>query len=518
MRDRFSLNNLSEAQDWLDNTMLTQKRCGNNRILESTNLKNLIYKSFNHEDTAFRNFIQDGCKNLPDLDDLAKDAFTAMFSPVVQKNAEPEISDRAKAFNKPVIDGLLKHDSYGMLKSLCEDKELPAYNAATAFCREAVQQLSETPTATKPCMYLITVIETLSDQVENLINSLQFSKGKNGNNGKRFIFTVNQIYKKLSQIENLKKKISECVIKYSVSLKDVINDAVMAAIQKAEETCAVLTAWGTDDGSMRNTLQNKELLEHVKNSERLADMAHTLGKYREILANKRKNGFSYGLGEKYDITTGDDINACLSSELAMLGTPETKILFMQKFQQKQLMQYRKRAGIVKGDGDMIVLVDESLSTRMLAGWAKAFALALLDIAAKGKRKFSLIHFSSKDQVKVDLFEPGHYSNHDVMDAAEHFFDGGTDFEAPLKAALELLHMGYENADITMITDGECKISDKFAETFRQAKLMQKVTMTGILLDKNAPCGESLETFCDMIYHSKELSEDEIALDILNRSA
>ena len=43
-------------------------------------------------------------------------------------------------------------------------------------------------------------------------------------------------------------------------------------------------------------------------------------------------------------------------------------------------------------------------------------------------------------------------------------------------------------------------------------------MTGILLDKQEPCGKVLEQFCDKIYHSKEITEDEIAVDILNRKA
>ena len=42
-----------------------------------------------------------------------------------------------------------------------------------------------------------------------------------------------------------------------------------------------------------------------------------------------------------------------------------------------------------------------------------------------------------------------------------------------------------------------------------------LTVTGILLDKGGPCGKSLEPFCDKIYHSSDLTEDEIALDILN---
>ena len=179
------------------------------------------------------------------------------------------------------------------------------------------------------------------------------------------------------------------------------------------------------------------------------------------------------------------------------------------------MQYRKRTAIVKGRGDMIVLIDESGSTRSVAAWAKALALALLDIASKDRRKFALVHFASADRIKTDLFEPEQYKPEDVIKAAEQFFGGGTNFEAPLKEALRLMENGYENADITIITDGECALPEAFTKEFLREKATYQATVTGILLDKGGPCGKSLEPFCDKIFHSKELAEDEIAIQILN---
>ena len=79
-------------------------------------------------------------------------------------------------------------------------------------------------------------------------------------------------------------------------------------------------------------------------------------------------------------------------------------------------------------------------------------------------------------------------------------------------------LSYENADITIITDGECRISDEFAERFRNTMMKYKANVTGILLDKDGPCGKTLEPFCDKIYHSKELTEDEIAQQILKQKA
>ncbi len=81
--------------------------------------------------------------------------------------------------------------------------------------------------------------------------------------------------------------------------------------------------------------------------------------------------------------------------------------------------------------------------------------------------------------------------------------------------MHLLEDGYENADITIITDGECRISDEFAAQFQTAMARHQATVTGILLDKDRPCGKTLEPFCDKIYHSKD---NEIAQQIIRNRA
>ena len=79
-----------------------------------------------------------------------------------------------------------------------------------------------------------------------------------------------------------------------------------------------------------------------------------------------------------------------------------------------------------------------------------------------------------------------------------------------------MEQGYENADIIIITDGECTMSEAFCEELRTK--LRSYNVTGILLDKDGPCGKSLETFCDIIYHSKDIVEDEIAVRILNEKS
>ena len=52
---------------------------------------------------------------------------------------------------------------------------------------------------------------------------------------------------------------------------------------------------------------------------------------------------------------GSDISRALTSELAMLASPKTMPLFLQKYQRKQIKQYQRREPIYKGMGDIIAV-------------------------------------------------------------------------------------------------------------------------------------------------------------------
>ena len=83
----------------------------------------------------------------------------------------------------------------------------------------------------------------------------------------------------------------------------------------------------------------------------------------------------------------------------------------------------------------------------------------------------------------------------------------------LKSGIEVI---FQNADVVFITDGECAVSEPFAEDFRKAKAEHKFTVTGLLLDKDSPgFAFSLEPFCERIYRTSEIVEGEIVKSILN---
>ena len=161
--------------------------------------------------------------------------------------------------------------------------------------------------------------------------------------------------------------------------------------------------------------------------------------------------------------------------------------------------------------DSIVCLGGSASTEgENAAWGKALALAVQDICAHEGRKFALIRFSGDDQIRTDRFLPGQYTADDLLSAAEHFFDGGTDFETPLREALRLIsEEEFENADILFITDGQCSVSDELSGQLQEAIQNARCTVIYLLLDADSPgmtC--SVERFSERMLRLREMTKDD----------
>lgn len=249
----------------------------------------------------------------------------------------------------------------------------------------------------------------------------------------------------------------------------------------------------------------------------LKDISKYLVRFREIFAQAKKNSYAYGRGETYSLELGNNLSRALTSELAMLATPETIPLFLRKYQQKQIKQYRRREPIYKGMGDIICCLDESSSTEgEAAAWGKAVAMTLLEIAAESRRRFALIHFAGSSSCQVDIFRPGEYTLEDKLTASETFLGGGTNFERPIREALRLMDTeSFEKADMVFITDGECELSDACQQELQSAQATYHFTVTGILLDEgHAGMDFSLKPFCQKIYRTSELTKGEIVSTLI----
>ena len=497
---------------------------GSDRVLRSTKLEDSIYQEMRAGDDVLTQIEESASVKLASFPQLSRDIFQSFYSLMPKRNDEESMSVSARKFNAPILDHVAQSEDYPTLKSICEGRELPAYEAAAEFVKRTAEELDGLLGdlgGDRGALNTLRKLENGQRQAQSdllaLLAHMQQTKERNEVLESEIVKAANTTESKTRQVEAVSKMIDTAAARNRVEVSQLISSAVCAAAEKAQEVQDIIRAWGEDGGSLEKTPVNTELLALVRESGVLKDIAKYLGRFREIFTQCKRNSYAFGRGEKYSLELGNDLSRAITSELAMLAAPQTIPLFLRKYQHKQIKQYRRREMVYKSMGDIICCLDESDSTRGdPAAWGKAVALTLLEIAAENRRSFALIHFSGRNAVRTDVFRPGAYTVTDKMAAAAVFLGGGTNFETPMREAVRLIREEhFEKADIVFITDGECELSEQYLAELHEAQLHDRFTITGILMDKETGgMSFSLEKFCQDIYRTGELLGDEIMRKIV----
>lgn len=496
------------------------------RVLRSTKLEDSIYTDLRAGDDNLDQIERDAEKKLRSFPALSRDIFQTFYSLMPRQNTVETLSTAARKFNAPILDHVTQSEDFPTLKSVCEGRELPAYEAAAEFISKTAGELDGLLSDIGGDKGGLNTLEKLEaserqarEKLSDLLEMLKCASNPSAELEQSAIKAANQAEGKRRQAEAVGKMIDANTAGKQEAISALVAQAVQSAAGKAEEVQAIIGAWSDEPGNLERNEGNEELLAKVRKSDVLKNVAKYLGRFREIFAQGKRNGYAYGRGEKYSLELGNDLSKALTSELAMLASPKTMPLFLQKYQRKQIKQYQRREPIYKGMGDIICCLDESISTQGdPAAWGKAVALTLLEIAADGGRNFALVHFSRRGRCQTDLFRPGVYSVADKMSAAEVFLGGGTNFETPMWESLRLMREeGFENADIVFITDGQCEMPEHFLAELRQEQAERHFTITGVLLDSSRLGMDfSLKEFCQNIYRTSQLAGEDIVRELVGK--
>lgn len=494
------------------------------RVLRSTKLEDSIYTDLRSGDSSLEMMEQIASEKLPSFPALSRDVFQSFYSLLPRRTDAEQLTAAARKFNMPILEHVVQSEDFPSLKAVCEGRELPAYEAAAEFTGrlfEDLDQLLRDLCGEKGAVNTLSRLEhaqkEAAEKLASVLKELQQAGTDTGSLEQLAVSAANTAESKRRQTEAVGKLIDAAAAHNDPGISEMVASSIRHAAEKAQETSEILASWSDEPGNMGCTPANADLLKRVRSSGELLQISRSLGRFREILARARHNGYAYGRGETYTLELGNNLSRALTSELALLAAPETIPLFLRKYQQRQIKQYRRREPIRQGMGDIICCLDESYSTKgEAAAWGKAVALTLLDIASESGRRFALIHFSGADCFQTDLFLPGAYSIEDKLQVAEVFLDGGTNFATPIAEALRLMEEeGFERADIVMITDGECIMPDEMLERLQKEQAARRFTVTGILLDTSTPgMAFSLEPFCEKVYRTSELVGDQIVQQIL----
>lgn len=289
------------------------------------------------------------------------------------------------------------------------------------------------------------------------------------------------------------------------TVRQGMKEALKEALDDAEKMQSAADSWGMDPGQWQR-MDPATRLHWAKrlrqNNQKLEKMAALIGPMKRLAMSKQQRKINNAREEIYDISKGNDLARLLPVQTATLHHPVLKADFLRKFTERSLLQYELRGTEKLGKGGIIYLDDNSGS--MMGDrevWAKAVGIALLTIAKSQKRSFYGIHFGSSYEISEwDFTTPEDYNPEKVMQYAEQFFSGGTDFMTPLTRAKELLQEEFDRegavkGDIVFATDGACNVNDKWFDDFKADQNRLGFRVFGITIGGH-PSDEPLNKICD----------------------
>jgi uncharacterized protein with von Willebrand factor type A (vWA) domain len=247
-----------------------------------------------------------------------------------------------------------------------------------------------------------------------------------------------------------------------------------------------------------------ELGRRLARNRKLGELARLVGRFKQDARALRRKTLDRGVAEAYDIERGADLGRLIPSELLALHHPQLRADFQRRLLEGAVLQYRLRDDEQKGKGPMVVCIDVSSSMQGDKElWAKAVSLTLMDIARRQRRLFRAVLFSSgPESMKViDLNRERRYQPElpKVIELAEYFPGGGTDFQAPIDAAIELIaDKKLKRADIVVITDGECQVAPEWLAELKRRKDDLQFSIFAVLVDVGSSDLSTLAQFSDRV--------------------
>jgi uncharacterized protein with von Willebrand factor type A (vWA) domain len=267
------------------------------------------------------------------------------------------------------------------------------------------------------------------------------------------------------------------------TMRGHISDMLTKAEEAARESNEIAMTWGMEPGELQR-LPAQERMDLAKrlNNERFRRVAKLFGPMRNMMLSEQQRKVIHTNEEVYDVTIGNDLGRVLPQEIINLRPGPTRLDFLRRFTEGKLLQYDMQGKERLAKGAIIFCEDGSGS---MSGeremWAKAVMLCLLHLARQQKRSFHLIHFSGPGQFRHLAFEaPTDFTLERILDAAETFFGGGTDFATPMIQAMGLLDTEFKGtgrvkADVVFVTDDECMVTEAFMQEYLE--FMHKVQST-----------------------------------------
>lgn len=464
----------------------------------------VMFKSLAVESAALKTLEEAGLKKTRTFSPLLDDTFSALFK------VQPELCEETKLkaayrMNRTIMERVMQAPSYAELRSYTKLDDLAAAIGTATMGDYLLKQLPDE---------LLDKADVLARSIEKEQDCQEKADALQELGAEKKAAQWREVADEARRAaQSAQADLDESLKDHASTLRQIASQAAKSAVGEVRETMEALEGWGLGPGSHARVPAEERiaLAKRVRQSEKLKALAKIIGRFRNLAIACQERKWKVGRDEVYDVTLGSDLCRVLPSELMLLRRPATKLLFYRKFMEGGLLTYALRGQEKVGKGPIVLCLDESIS---MSGpkelWGKALALGLLEIAAMQKRDFVFVAFGNQSESKEWRFEKGRVTPADLIDLAEYFLNGGTDFERPLTIAQVVIEQDptFKHADIVFITDGECGISDLFLDSFMAWKKKSAVTIHGILVDRGTTSPTTVSKFADTVHFASVFSMEE----------
>jgi uncharacterized protein with von Willebrand factor type A (vWA) domain len=478
-----------------------------------------------------KNLLERGSHLLPNFHSFVLDLFASFFKYNVILHPEDEVK-RSALICRKLIEKAVSSENY---KELRDETILDSFKSAIATAAlggELINWIKSEDGLSQNTLIKEWELEKAAEDYDELKEeaetwkeiekkkSFDKSPDKSFKEGKKKAqFELRKQEEELKELnEERKKRLDNLDMK----LQKLTKSALKQASDRVEEVENELMQWGASIGvpQKKSAGEKLDLAAKLFKNEKLRKLSLMVGSLKQEMLSSRRKVWSKRGSEVYDISLGDDLGRVIPGELAFLKHRALRRDFMRRLLEKKLLQYYLKEE--KGRGPLVVCVDGSSS---MSGdkeiWAKAVCLTLLEIAKRERRKFIVIVFSGKGApLRVfgsDMRERWEMKEKEIIELADYFPGGGTDFEDPIDKALEFLRESkFKKGDVVFITDGECDVNSVWLEEFLDVKRRLTFQVFSVLIDltgRETP--ESLKKFSDKVTTVSKLTSKDARDIFLN---
>jgi len=463
-----------------------------------------------------------GSENYSAFPHLLGDTWAGLF-----KNKPKLTKDCPKGVeaNQALMERVLKHPEFQALREYTRLNEL-ASALGTAKLSNELSKIIEQNDEAQLQQEQAEQKQQEADKAQSANEALQ-EAAENAQDEKKKEQLEQQAQQKLQQMQEAQKQADQHSQQALQAMQEQLDsqngqEALSQAIGRAEdgtveekkevESLLASMGYGTGPGDKQKVPAKDKLAlaEILQKKPKVKKIANLLGKMQKVAIKKQKSKTDDTVA-RTDVDLGRELSAILPSELAHLKNKVTRKQFMKKYASGELLQYSPKGKETLGKGPLVVCIDTSGSMRDKDDQSKAFMLSMLMIARKQNRAFACINYANRSQVKRWVFERSKkISPKEIVEMAELFHAGGTDFEAPLNHAKSIIETSgkFKKADILFVTDGSCAVNDTWTRDFNRYRTEKNINVISIQVGDDST--DTLKRFSDKIVNARDFFSKDVS--------